>query len=400
MFSVLFIAPVTINKNEMKTRLSTEAETSTSILGKDYHMYGRNNVTGDQFAKDLLLIATKNSSSKTKLIIETKNESFEVIDYLSVEDMTSLFPGTLNSTKLASCIHMKNDKDDIVKHKKMKITSYRDIEVTNLPEITDATLVICGIKTFNQLPITVDSTFFTSRTEKWNPTDSYESSSQHAPLATYDTHITTWHRDTMFTDKVHTISPGSMKVWVFEKKSGDLNIHVPWSLSDQMKHIIDNHSDFDYFIQEPRFLVKHRGSYAHFVLTYIKKDSVYGLWSVLVGLEIATPKTILSCMKCEGPLVQGSTGYLTEVPETTYLRACTTGKSLTMQAFKDSKKKSIDFSEGRKSNAKGRARNKERRAIGYENLKKRKSTASHSPPLSCPTTSHDTTQMSLCEYVA
>jgi len=183
----------------------------------------------------------------------------------------------------------------------------------------------------------------------------------------------------MFVDKVHTISPGSTKVWVFEKISGELTIPAPWSLHDQMNHILNNQLDFDYFIQEPGFLVKHRGSHAHFVLTYIKKDSIYGLWSVLVGWETATPNTILACLKEDGPLVQVPGGYLETVSVPQYLQACTSGNTLTTKAIAATQKKISKFSESRKLNSEGRARKKDRKAKGYKNLK------SFKPSISCPT---------------
>ena len=174
-----------------------------------------------------------------------------------------------------------------------------------------------------------------------------------------------------------------MKVWVFEKKSGQLTIPDIWSLDEQMNHILNNQLDFDYFIQEPGFLVKHRGSHAHFVLTYIKKDSVYGLWSVLVGWETATPNTILACMKEEGPLVQVPGGYLERV--SVYLRGYTSGKTLTMKAIDDTQKKIKKFSEGSKLNSEGRARKKKSKAVRFKNLKSFKPLTSQPIPLSCPT---------------
>ena len=67
----------------MKTRLSVESKTIASTLCADYHMYGRKVSNGDSFAKELLLIALTNFSSKgnlTKLGIVLSNESFQVLD--------------------------------------------------------------------------------------------------------------------------------------------------------------------------------------------------------------------------------------------------------------------------------------------------------------------------------
>jgi len=368
----------------MKTRFSAELETITSTLCADYHMYGRKISNGDSFAKELICIALKNYSSKTnltKLGIELSNESFQVLDALSQDDMMNLFPGSLNSIKLPTSCHIKDDKDAVFKPKDLKMKSYNDMTSSNI----DATFVVCCLSKLDQLPITVNLKFFTSRTKQWKSTNSYKSSSKHAPLATYDTHLTAWHRDSMFTDKVHTISPGSMKVWVFEKVSGEMNIPDTWSLDEQMNHILIHQDNLDFFIQKPGFLVKHRGSHAHFVLTYIKKDSIYGLWSVLVGWETATPNTILACMKEDGPLVQVSGGYLKRVPVQEYLKTVTSGQTLTMKAIADTQIEITKFSIGRKLNSEGRARKKKSKAVRFKNLKSFKPLTSQTIPLSCPT---------------
>jgi len=190
--------------SEMKTRFSVESKTIASTLCADYHMYGRKVSNGDSFAKELLLIAQTNFSSKgnlTKFGIVPSDESFQVLDAISSDDMISLFPGSLNSLKIPTGCHIKDDKDAAFRPKDLKITSYNDMENLN----SDKTFVVCCLSKLSQLPITVNLEFFSSRTEQWKKINSYKSSSILAPLATYDTHVTAWHRDSMFVDKVHTI---------------------------------------------------------------------------------------------------------------------------------------------------------------------------------------------------
>jgi len=129
---------------------------------------------------------------------------------------------------------------------------------------------------------------------------------------------------------------------------------------------------FDFYIQEPGMIVKHNGSYAHFVVTYIKSDSAYELWGILVGWETYTPEKILAYMDCEGALEQTPDGYLKEVSPENFLRTCTASCRLPKTSFETSRIAEVKRSEQNKINStEGRKSKKVKRMNSLANLSKR-----------------------------
>ena len=126
----------------------------------------------------------------------------------------------------------------------------------------------------------------------------------------------------MFSQKVHTLSPGSMKLWCFERDIGEVNLDSLEDAESQMRLVTGNPLGYDFFLQEPKDIIEHDGGYAHFVMTFNRRSSPYDQWSILVGWEINTAGQIHHGMLVDEPLLQGSDGNLVLVSEQAYLSAC------------------------------------------------------------------------------
>ena len=134
-----------------------------------------------------------------------------------------------------------------------------------------------------------------------------------------------------------------------------------------MKHIIDNNSDLTFCSRDP-FLVKNRGSHAFFLLTYIKRYSIYGqsLESSCCLIDSEFRDKLVMRERCRttssGCIRLSYTGLRNNL-------SCTTG-SLTISVLFNGKSRML----------KVMLAIKREKGYRHENLTKRKSTALHSPP--------------------
>jgi len=163
-----------------------------------------------------------------------------------------------------------------------------------------------------------------------------------------------------------------MKIWCFEKVVGSLKIPAvagEWPVAKQCQYILEYQVLLNYFIQEPGMLVKHNGSYAHFVVTYIKSGSRYGLWSVLAGWETYTPDRILAFMGYEGPQAQGAGGYLKTIKEVDFLSTCAFSCKIPKISFENSRDMKTERTDRASSNStEGKKRKKSKRMNSFANI--------------------------------
>jgi len=193
---------------------------------------------------------------------------------------------------------------------------------------------------------------------------------------TYGPFITTFHRDTMFSTKVHTLSPGSMKLWCFERAIGQLNLRDEEDSEAQMLKVLANPLDYDFFLQEPGEVIEHDGGYAHFVMTFNRHDSQYGQWSALIGWEVNTPEQIYHSLKVETPLIEGKDGALEVVTEEDFMKTCSKVTRMSYSTIKEQENVKEHFMfKQRRNSLRGVDKLslvKERNIVRYAGLKNRK----------------------------
>jgi len=199
--------------------------------------------------------------------------------------------------------------------KSAKVKTYADM-TSREPSL------LAGGYSVKELPILIDSAEIGTQMGKYRFSADAQRSVKPIQQASWGSFISTFHRDTMFSRKVHTLSPGSMKLWYFERAIGQLDLSDLADAESQMQLVTRNRSQFDFFLQEPGEVVEHDGGYAHFVMTFNRRSSSFDQWSILVGWEVNTAEQAHHCMLVDDPLLQGSDGYLVLVSEQEYLSAC------------------------------------------------------------------------------
>ena len=245
----------------------------------------------------------------------TKISSIKLLGHLDKNE-PSIFKSKVADLKIPTACHLKNTDDETLTLRQAKTRKYDDISNSGVPYI------VCCIPHIHQMPIEVDLEQFESQLKRFQVAETATKTSKRNQHCTFGAFITTFHRDTMFSTKVHTLSPGSMKLWCFEKTIGQLNLESEEAPETQMQEVTTHLSDYNFFLQEPGEVIEHDGGYAHFVITFNRHTSPYGQWSALIGWEINTPRQIYQSMQIETPLLQGKGGTLEVVTKESFLRGC------------------------------------------------------------------------------
>jgi len=265
-----------------------------------------------------MLVAAMNHHLKNGASKQDQKPLFKTIKILGtlVADKESVFQPDVVDQDVPKKGFLKNIAGGKVSLRKAKIVKYSDFNDSSVPYL------VCDIPDLSTMPIDIDVSAFKNQMKRFRQLDTLDSSTRVNQLCTWGAFVTSFHRDTMFSRKVHTLSPGSLKLWCFEQCIGQLDIENLGDSHDQMRLITSKPTEFDFFLQEPGMVVEHLGGYAHLVVTYNRCDSSYGQWCALIGWEINTSRQINHCMRVETPLVQGKGGTLVAVSEGVYLQSC------------------------------------------------------------------------------
>ena len=259
---------------------------------------------------------------------ETKVNSIKLMGHLD-KNAPEIFRSKIIDMKIPSSCHLKNIADDTFTLRQAKTKQYADISSANVPYI------VCCIPDISQMPIEIDVEQFDSQLGRFHVAETSRKPTKRNQHCTYGAFITTFHRDTMFSVKVHTLSPGSMKLWCFEKKIGQLNLEKEEDPETQMQEITTHLSEYNFFLQEPGEIIEHAGGYAHYVITFNRYKSQYGQWCALIGWEINTPRRIYHSMQVETPLLQGKGGTLEVVTKEKFLRGCSKTTRMTYTTLRE-----------------------------------------------------------------
>jgi len=301
--------------------------------------------------------------------LSRKVRSIRILGNLE-KDAADIFKATIDNRNIPAVCHLKNVADETLSLKEAKVRKYSDISKAEVPYI------VCCINNVKDIPIDVDVKQFELQTNSFKVPNTQNQTTKRNQHCTYGPFITTFHRDTMFSTKVHTLSPGSMKLWCFERTIGQLNLEDEEDSETQMLMVTNNPNDFDFFLQEPGEVIEHDGGFAHFVMTFNRHDSEYEQWSALVGWEINTPKQIYHSLQVEVPLIEGKDGTLEVVSEEDFMKTCSKVTRLPYSTLKDQEAVEEHFKFKQKRNSKKRVDKlydvKEKNIRRYAGLKNRK----------------------------
>jgi len=282
----------------------------------------------------------------------------------------SIFRSAISSRKIPTVCHLKDVADDTFSLKEARVRKYDDISNGGIPYI------VCCVPNVKDIPIDVDTKEFDKQTSQYRKVNTSCMTSKRNQHCTYGPFITTFHRDTMFSTKVHTLSPGSMKLWCFERAIGQLNLRDEEDSETQMQKVVANPLDYDFFLQEPGEVIEHDGGYAHFVMTFNRHDSQYGQWSALIGWEVNTPEQIYHSLKVETPLIEGKDGALEVVTEEDFMKTCSKVTRMSYSTIKEQENVKEHFMfKQRRNSLRGVDKLslvKERNIVRYAGLKNRK----------------------------
>ena len=265
-----------------------------------------------------MLVAAMNHHLKNGASAQDQKPLFKTIKILGTlfADRESVFQPDVVDQNVPKKGFLKNIAGGKVSLRKAKIVKYSDFKNSFVPYL------VCDIPDLSTMPIDIDLSAFKKQMKRFRHLDTPDSSTRVNQLCTWGAFVTTFHRDTMFSRKVHTLSPGSLKLWCFEQCIGQLDIENLGNSHDQMRLITSKPAEFDFFLQEPGMVVEHLGGYAHLVVTYNRCDSSYGQWCALIGWEINTSRQINHCMRVETPLVQVRGGTLDAVSVSNLRAGC------------------------------------------------------------------------------
>ena len=298
------------------TRSVSEAQLFAQKISEDYIMPLDDN--GSTFLTAQMLIAAMNQNSgenSNSTDSKPRFKTIRVLGFLDIEK-TSVFQPASVAQYVPKTGFLKNIAGGKVTLRKAKIMKYSDFSLATVPYL------ICNVPDLSSMPFDIDEIAFRNQMKKYRLHDTTDSTSRINQLCTWGGFVTSFHRDTMFSKKVHTLSPESKKLWCFEQSVGQLDIQSLGDSYDQMRLVTSKPHEFDFFLQEPGMVVEHLGGYAHLVITYNRCDSTYNQWCALIGWEINTSRQIHQCMRVETPLVQGKGGTLDEVSEGVYFQSC------------------------------------------------------------------------------
>jgi len=233
--------------------------------------------------------------------------------------------------------HLKNASDEVVQPKEAGMTSYEDMSASGTPYI------LCCVPDYKGLPLGIDEDALNQHMVPYHRPAKQGQSIRQNQHATWGAFITTFHRDTMFSTKVHTLSPGSVKLWCFERKVGQMDLSLKNDAESEMKLVLSDPEGYDFYVQEPWQVVEHRGAFAHFVITFNHRQSPFDQWSALVGWEINNASQIHHSMRVDTPLLQGKNGLLRKVTPNQFLNACASTSKISVVLLRDQKNAHADF---------------------------------------------------------
>jgi len=269
----------------------------------------------------------------------TKSESLRSIRVLGHldPDGKDIFRTELNLATIPSMCYLKNVADTIVQLKEIQCTTYEDLSKSTTPYI------LCCVPDYKGLPLVINEEEVVNQMGGYRKPDDALQTTRQNQHATWGAFVTTFHRDTMFSRKVHTLNPGSIKIWCMERNIGQMNLTHKNDSETEMRLVLENPQNFDFFLQKPWQVVEHKGAYAHFVITLNGKWSAYGKWSALIGWEINNAPQIHHSMRVETPLLQGRRGYLEKVTESQFLSGCAKTTRLSANMLKAERSKHNAF---------------------------------------------------------
>ena len=273
------------------TRLGTETEAIMQKISKRY-IFPVDSDGTNRLSKLMLSAAINQRYRQSAAQTSRKVKSIKIMGNLEKE-ASSIFKLTVASRRIPTVCHLKNVADCTLSLKDAKVRKYSDISDAGVPYI------VCCVQDVKDIPIDVDVRQFEVQLTKFKVPNTPGQTTKKNQHCTYGPFITTFHRDTMFSTKVHTLSPGSMKLWCFERTIGQLDLEDEEDAETQMLMVTAEPSNFDFFLQEPGEVIEHDGGFAHFVITFSRHDSRYGQWSALVGWEVNTPEQICHSLQTE-----------------------------------------------------------------------------------------------------
>ena len=298
------------------TRSGSEALGYAQYLSADYIMPLDPNGSPELSKQMLKAAISRQRRQKTAVQhMVSRNESIRLLGYMKISKAEVFHPASIDQ-KVPRRGFLKDIAGGKISLRKAKINNYSDFAVQAVPYL------VCNVPDLAHMPIDIDVPGFDSQMKMFQKPNTLTSSTKENQLCTWGAFVTAFHRDTMFSKKVHTISPDSMKLWCFERRIGQLKIIAMGDVYEQMRHVTRYPTDFNFFFQEHGEIIEHLGGYAHLVMTFNKIDSKYGQWCALIGWENNNSRQIDQCMRVETPLLQGRSGTLNEVSETVYLQAC------------------------------------------------------------------------------
>ena len=223
----------------LSTRLGGNTDEITRKLSKKFIL--PKDADGTSRLSLLMLSAAVNQRLRTEADPEaTKMKQFKVLGYLEKE-APDIFRSASISEKIPAVCHLKNPADDTFTLRKAKTRKYDDISEANEPYI------MCCIPSLKNMPIDIDIEQFEAQLLKFQIKEKSDKTAKRNQHCTHGAFLTTFHRDTMFSTKVHTLSPGSMKLWCFEKRIGQLDLEFRESLETHMLKVTTKPSEYDFF---------------------------------------------------------------------------------------------------------------------------------------------------------
>jgi len=318
------------------TRKGTEARDFAKFLSQDFIMPVDPDGTSTLSTQMLRAAVSHKLKENTATMKASRNRPIKLLGYLEISKADIFHPATVDQN-IPRRGFLKNIAGEKVSLNKAKVTRYSDFSSATSPYL------VCNVPDLSKMPILIDELGYDSQMKIYQKPNTVISTTSENQLCTWGPFITSFHRDTMFSKKIHTISPGSMKLWCFERKIGQLDIESKGDTYAQMRHVIKNPTEFEFYLQEAGEIVEHLGGYAHFVITFNKCGSQYQEWCALIGWEVNTSRQIDRCMRVETPLLQGRGGTLDEVSEGVYLQACSQKTTIRCALLKEQGENHVAF---------------------------------------------------------
>jgi len=283
-------------------------------------------------------------------------------------DGPAIFKPETNLRAIPAVCHLKDIADTVIQPKEANIATYEDMSKSTTPYI------LCCVPDCKGLPLQVNEEEFKIQLDSYRRPDKKGRTTKPNQHATWGAYITNFHRDTMFSTKVHTLSPGSIKLWCFERTIGQMDLALKNDSESEMKQVLSDPEGYDFYIQEPWQVVEHKGAYAHFVITFNHVKSRHGQWSALVGWEVNSASQIHHSMRVDTPLLQGKNGLLRKVTPNQFLSACATTVKISVGLLREQKEAHANFLDGQQEKSTNQAasvkRAREKKQSRFSGLKR------------------------------